>query len=274
MATFTNQATLSYNGRSTNSNIATGELIDLLTATKTAVADSYRPGDEITYAVSVVNTDTTPYNGITLADDLGGGANAPLTYVDGSLRLFIDGELQPTPATANTAPLSLTGISVPVGSNALILYQATVNNYASPEPGSTLTNTVTVAAGGSTTTAAATLPIAEAADLAISKSISPTTVRENGRVTYTFTVFNYGNSPVTADGDAVITDTFAPVLSDLAVAFNGAAWTEGTNYTYTGGTFTTLPGQITVPAATFTQSPTGEYVTTPGVSTLTVTGTL
>ena len=37
MATFTNQATLSYNGGSTNSNIITGEIVDVLTASKTAV---------------------------------------------------------------------------------------------------------------------------------------------------------------------------------------------------------------------------------------------
>ena len=41
MATFYNQATLSYKGRSVSSNIATGELVSLLSATKTAVTDTY-----------------------------------------------------------------------------------------------------------------------------------------------------------------------------------------------------------------------------------------
>ena len=41
MATFTNQATLSYNGGSTNSNIITGEIIEVLTVSKTAVVDTY-----------------------------------------------------------------------------------------------------------------------------------------------------------------------------------------------------------------------------------------
>ena len=41
------------------------------------------------------------------------------------------------------------------------------------------------------------------------------------------------------------------------------------------GTFTTLPGQITVPAATYTQDPdTGVYTIQPGVSVITVTGTV
>ena len=58
MATFTNQATLSYNGGSTNSNIITGEIVDVLTASKTAVVDTYRTPDNITYVVSLVNTGT------------------------------------------------------------------------------------------------------------------------------------------------------------------------------------------------------------------------
>ena len=41
MAIFTNQATLVYNGGSANSNIAVGEIIEVLTAEKTAVEGSY-----------------------------------------------------------------------------------------------------------------------------------------------------------------------------------------------------------------------------------------
>ena len=40
MATFTNQATLRYNGNIVNSNITTGELLEVLSATKTAVLDN------------------------------------------------------------------------------------------------------------------------------------------------------------------------------------------------------------------------------------------
>ena len=40
MAIFSNQATLTYNGSSTNSNIAYGEILDVLAVTKTAVEGS------------------------------------------------------------------------------------------------------------------------------------------------------------------------------------------------------------------------------------------
>ena len=56
MATFTNQATLSYNGGSTSSNIITGEIVEVLTVSKTAVTDTYRTPDKVSYVVSLVNS--------------------------------------------------------------------------------------------------------------------------------------------------------------------------------------------------------------------------
>ena len=100
---------------------------------------------------------------------------------------------------------------------------------------------------------------------------------DNDRVTYTFVIQNSGNEAVVATDNAVITDTFDPILTDLAVSFNGTAWTQGTQYNYNEATglFATVPSQITVPAATYTQDPvTGAYTITPGVATLIVTGTI
>ena len=45
MAIFTNQATLVYNGGSANSNIAVGEILEVLSADKTAVSGTYTPGE-------------------------------------------------------------------------------------------------------------------------------------------------------------------------------------------------------------------------------------
>ena len=66
-----------------------------------------------------------------------------------------------------------------------------------------------------------------------------------------------GSAPATVTTGATITDTFNPILSGLTVTFNGTAWTAPTNYTYneSTGLFATAAGQITVPAATFTQDP-------------------
>ena len=56
MAQFTNQASISYNGLTANSNIVTGEITRVLSVSKTSVSGSYRRGDTLTYAVSISNT--------------------------------------------------------------------------------------------------------------------------------------------------------------------------------------------------------------------------
>ena len=284
MAIFSNQATLTYNGQSTNSNVAYGEILDVLAVTKTPVESSYSAGETITYTVALRNTGGNALNGLTLTDDLGGysfGTTTvyPLTYVDGSVLYYVDGVLQPAPAVTAGPPLAITGINIPANGDAVIVYQAVANSFANPEVGGVITNTVTVTGDGLSApiTATATVDALTAAALSISKSITPSQVVDNDRVTYTFVIQNTGNEAVTATDNTTISDTFNPILTGLAVSFNGTPLVEGTDYTYnaTTGLFQTLTGAITVPAATYTVDPaTGEYVSTPGISTLTVTGTI
>ena len=284
MAIFSNQATLTYNGNSTNSNIAYGEILDVLVATKTAIEGTYTPGELVTYVVTLRNTGTAALTGLQVIDDLGGypfgGATVyPLTYEAGSIAMFTNGVPQAAPAVDPGPPLVITGITVPAGGDVVLVYQARANEFANPAMESTIVNTVTVTGDGISTpiTATATVTADAAPDLTISKSITPTQVVDNDRVTYTFVIQNSGNQAVVATDNAAITDTFDPILTGLAVTFNGAPWTEGVQYTYdeATGLFTTNPGQITVPAATYTQDPvTGAYTVTPGIATLMVTGTI
>ena len=284
MAIFSNQATLTYNGISTNSNIAYGEILETLAVTKTAIEESYTAGSTITYAVTLRNTGTAPLNGITVSDDLGGylvGTETvyPLTYIVGSANLFIDGVPQGAPAVVAGPPLVFSGITLPGNSDAVLVYQATVNGFANPNADGVIDNTVTVSGTGLTSdvTAEATVPATVAPSLSISKTITPSQVVDNDRVTYTFVIQNTGNQAVLATDNAAISDLFDPILTALAVTFNGATWSEGVQYSYdeTTGAFSTNAAQITVPAATYTQDPTtGEYTITPGISTLTVTGTI
>ena len=284
MAIFSNQATLTYNGGTTNSNIVYGELLEVLTATKTAVEGSYTPGDRLTYVVTLRNTGTTALTNLTVTDDLGGypfgtGTVYPLTYVADSAQVFVGGVPQAAPTVTAGPPLVITGINVPAGGDTVIVYQAQVNSFASPAAESTIVNTVTITGGGlaSSITATETVPVDNAPALTITKSMSPAQVVDNQQITYTFLIQNTGNTPVVATDNAVITDTFDPILSNLVVTFDGTAWTQGVQYNYTPATglFATVPGQITVPAATYTQDPTtGAYTVTPGTATLTVTGTI
>ena len=284
MAIFSNQATLTYNGNTTNSNIAYGEILDVLAATKTAIEGSYTPGELVTYAVTLRNTGNTTLTDLTVTDNLGayqfGDATVyPLTYEAGSATVFVNGIPQADPAVNAGPPLVVSGLSVPAGGDLVLVYQARANAFADPAAGGTIVNTVTVTGDGlnNPVTATETVTGSTEADLSITKSISPTQVVDNDRVTYTFVIRNSGNEAVVATDDAVITDTFDPILTDIVVSYNGVTWTEGVQYTYdeTTGLFTTLPGAITVPAATYTQDPaTGEYAVTPGIATLIVTGTI
>lgn len=283
MATFTNRATLTYSGRSTDSNTVTGTLAETLSVTKTALIDTYLPGGTSAYVVSLVNTGTTPYTGLTVTDDLGAypvGESQiyPLAYLDGSVLYYINGVLQASPAPVATQPLTFTGITVPAGGNATLVYDTALTGFAPLDAAGQITNRVDVTGAGLTApvTDTATVTAVAGAELTITKALNPTVVPENGVITYTFTIQNYGNADAVATDDVSVTDTFDPILENITVTYEGVAWTEGTEYTYdeTTGVFTTVPSQITVPAATYTQSETGEWIVTPGTVTLTVTGTV
>ena len=264
MAIFSNQATLTYNGNSTNSNIAYGEILDVLAATKFAVEGSYTPGSLVTYVVTLRNTGTAALTDLTVTDDLGGyvfgGATVyPLTYEAGSAALFVNGAPQAAPAVTAGPPLVLSGITLPAGGDAVLVYQAEANAYADPAAGGVIENTVTVTGDGlsAPVTATETVTANTAPALTISKSITPAQVVDNDRVTYTFVIQNAGNRAVVATDDAAISDVFDPILTALAVTFDGTPWTQGTEYNYDAvtGLFTTVPGQILVPAAAYTRTP-------------------
>ena len=284
MAIFSNQATLTYNGSSTNSNIAYGEILDVLVATKTAVEGTYTPGELVTYVVTLRNTGNAALTGLIVTDDLGGylfnGTTVyPLTYEAGSVAMFTNGVPQPDPAVSAGPPLVFSGITVPAGGDVVLVYQARANAYADPTAEGAIINTVTVTGDGLSAPITATATVTAAVEplLTISKSITPAQVVDNDRVTYTFVIQNSGNQPVVATDNAAITDTFDPILTALTVTFDGAPWSQGVQYNYSEvtGVFTTVAGQIVVPAATYTQDPvTGIYTATPGIATLVVTGTI
>ena len=284
MATFTNQATLFYNNTRTSSNVVSGEIVGVLSATKTALRDQYGADDVVTYVVSIINAGSSAFTGLSLSDNLGAyafntGSLIPLEYVDGSLKYYTNGILQDSPAVDAGAPLTVGSFSVPANGNALLIYSARTNGYAPLGEGSSITNTATISGGGliAPLTAEAEISANDGICLSLSKALSPETVTENGQITYTLTIYNYGARSVVGTDDVIISDTFNPALDISSVTFNGTAWSSPANYSYNAasGLFATNTGEITVPAATFTQNTTtGEWNVTPGVSTLVITGTV
>lgn len=283
MAQFTNQAQLRYGNSVTNSNIAVGEILEVLSISKTAVKNTYHPGGTVTYIISIINSGATPITGLTLTDDLGAYSFSttsltPLTYLENTVKYYKNGMLQAAPAVTEGPPLVFSGLTVPSKGNLTLIYETAVNQYAPLTNESSITNTVTAAGDGITSITAQETVNAEALPLlSITKSISPVPVTENGTLTYTFLIQNEGNVPADEATAVTVTDTFDPILSNLSVTFNGTTWTEGEDYTYdeTTGAFATIAGKIIVPEATFTiDETTGEWSSNPGFSTLTITGTV
>lgn len=288
MPTFTNQAQLSYNGVITNSNVARGEIVEVLAATKTALFGNYSAGEVVTYVINIVNSGTTPFTDLSIADDLGAYdykstaedelTMYPLTYVTDSVQYYQNGVRQTAPTVSAAAGGIFSGISVPAGGNTTIIYQAKVNEFAPLNTGSTITNTATMTGPelSNPIEVQNNIQVRNEPYLTIFKSVSPRQVPENGQVTYTFEIQNLGNTATTAADNVQILDTFLPIISNITVYYNGAVL-PSSDYTYgtLTGDFATNAGVINVPAATFTQNTaTGAWTTVPGEATLVITGTI
>ena len=282
MAQFTNQAQLTYNNTVAVSNLAVGEIQDVLSVTKTAVSDVYTANDSVSYVINIINSGNTDLTNLTLTDDLGAytidtNTFVPLTYSENSLRYFRNNMLQPSPNVAQGDSLTITGFTVPAGGSATFVYETHTNEFTPLQPDSVITNTATLTGNLTTVTAEETVSVSSEPDLSISKSISPVPVMENGTVTYTFVIQNYGICEASASDDIIFTDTFTPALSSLTAVYNGSTWKAGTNYSYSEdtGIFSSLAGQITVPSAKCIQDPsTGEWSVQPGICTLTIRGNI
>ena len=289
MAVFYNQATISYGGTVRQSNIASGEILDAVSVTKSALIGTYAQGETLTYVVNIVNESGAPMTGLTLTDDLGayeagGQTVVPLTYVTGSLRVYSDGVEQPRPAVTEEPALTAEGIDLPADGAVTVVYAVKANEFAplgtDPETGAprSIVNTVSVTGGAiaDAVTAQATVTAQDGPDLTVQKSITPTSVTENSRVTYGFEISNAGRETEPGD-NVVLSDIFDPILTDLTVTLNGAVLTPGTDYAYDAatGTFSTNAGTLTVPGAAFSQDPaTGVWTADPGTAVLEVTGTI
>ena len=285
MATFYNQATLSYNGTVTSSNITAGEIIEVLSAEKYAVTPTYATGSDLVYIISIINSGSSPVGNITVTDDLGiytfgeeETSAVPLTFNEDSLSVFVNGVRQTLAAVSSLSPLTINGITVPADGNVLIVYSAKANKYAPLGKDASITNTAVISGSiFDDIIVSETVKADTAIDLAVTKSLSPAEVEENGEVTYTFVIQNYGICEASASDDIIFTDTFTPALSSLTAVYNGSTWKAGTNYSYSEdtGIFSSLAGQITVPSAKCIQDPsTGEWSVQPGICTLTIRGNI
>jgi uncharacterized repeat protein (TIGR01451 family) len=141
--------------------------------TKTATPTTIRAGEPVTWTITVTNTGDTPLDPVKLSDD-----------------------------TTTSCSRTLTGPLAPKGSQT---FTCTAN------PSKTTTNTVTaigtdIAGQPVTDTASATVAVINPA-LTIQKDASPSVVRQGDQITFTITVTNAGDVPLT---DVAVGDDTTP----------------------------------------------------------------
>lgn len=286
-----NRAQITFNygnvtGASAASNLATTTLQGPLTVSKNSLNTSYSADDELTYIITLENTGNTAIEGVTVTDDLGRfvppgmtSPVTPLTYV-GPAQLYVNGVLsnQLSVDVTATGELEFSIASLPGSSNAIIVYIVQVNEFAplSVEFGN-ITNTVVADADGLCESGedTNTLSVLAAADVRLIKQMSPDPVVCGEQITYTISIYNYGNTPATS---VQLTDVFTPAPTDISVYVNGVLLTEGYTYSEESGLLT-LPTSAdetsTIPAATYIRDTrTGVVTAQPGVVTVVITGTI
>lgn len=236
---------------SATSNIATTSLIEdfAISATKQTLNESFRPGENITYVVTVRNDGTEALYSVSISDDLG-GAGTPLTFVEGSgLVVYDDTNYPVVPTTLN--PLTFTlPVVLPAGESATFLFVARASS-ALAETVTEITNTVTVTGREGSATGAVitvspnptvTIPLEDYALLSITKEVSATEIVPNQAFDYVITIDNNGSLDAT---NVVVTDTLPAGFSINSIV--GVTGGVSTTYSPTDYTIDPTTNTLTLP---------------------------
>ncbi|MBT2545496.1 DUF11 domain-containing protein [Streptomyces sp. ISL-44] len=185
-----------------------------LSLTKTSKPSSYRPGQTITYTLTVTNNGPNPSSGYTVTDAFPAG----LTNVTST-----------TPGcTVTGQDLSCTGAALPVGQSRDITVTATVG----PNQTATLTNQACVRGNDPDTNAnnncdrVPLTPKQAKPKLKVKKWVSKEHTQPGREVNYTFEVANTSDVPAT---NVTATDDLSDVLDDADYNNNAQASTGNVN---------------------------------------------
>lgn len=251
----------------------------------TSLEKDYYMGESITHLITIVNNGQKT-NPLTLKCNLGTykrKANdkniivTPLSY-HGQSYLYVNGEFK-SQITPEVKPNEIVFPLPPIAekSNMMLIYKTNVNTFAPLNLNSKIKTIVsaTLSETENLLETSHTIPVAEKADIKISKSIVPQMFSQGETLSYNISIYNYGNASAE---NIKITDTFEPppILTSIKV---NEKEISPLDYSYADGIFN-LPAygsglKISVPYAKFeTNETTGATSVIPSVTNVVVSGVL
>ncbi|MFE5501355.1 CARDB domain-containing protein [Amycolatopsis japonica] len=200
------------------------DLTKRLVVTKKADKTSAKPGDKVTYTVTVANEGTAPAPGTVVSDDLSGVVD-DAAYNDDAKAFSGGAELAEPTYSPTDERLTWTGDLSP-GATVTITYSVTVGSP--PGGDKTLDNVVTVPGSNCAAPAAECAVRVPVATLKIVKSSTPEKPMPGQKVTYTVKLTNDGTADWT---DATAVDDLSDVVDDATYGRDATATTGTVAYT-------------------------------------------
>ena len=238
---------------------------------KSCLSENYFLGDKITYIINIKNNSDIPLFNLKIKEDMGksknknnSGASSPLKYAN-TFKHYINGNESELNAPKIYSDKIIFEInSLPALSSGTIIYSAEITETAPLEVKSSITNnsSLIIPSTGKTLTASNTINVKEIADIKTIKQIKNSF---GGAITYSISIYNYGNIPAK---NVVIKDKIESTSSNLNIKI-GSKSLSSSDYSFISNDLQ-IPSysskySVSVPEAEFIKDETsGKFGIIPG----------
>lgn len=199
---------------------------------KSCLSEDYFLGDKITYIIDIKNNSDIPIFNVKIKENMGESktegtsvSSSPLKYAD-AFKYYINGNRAELSAPKIYSDKIIFEIDVlPALSAATIIYSAEITEYAPLKVKSSITNnsSLIIPSTGKTLEASHTIKVKEIADIKTIKQIKNSI---GGNITYSISIYNYGNTPAK---NIIIKDKIESTPSNLNIKV-GSKTLSGSDY--------------------------------------------